>query len=293
MKVSLIASPYDLGREDEGMGNGPIRYLKAGADRSLSERGFEVEVETIERRRPFEGEINAVSELNASLAERVRGVTEHGDFPLVLGGNCDTAIGVVAGLNPLAIGVIWFDAHGDFGTPETTASGYLGSMPLSTITGHCHDRLRSRAGNSTPVPEQHVVMVGVRDAEPDQIRRLENSAVRVIGVEGIDRANAHALSGALEQLRSRVEEVYVHLDIDSLDPEYAPGVDFPAPGGLSVEDVEEAILMVTQRFSVKAAALTAYNPERDKDDRTLRTGTRLIGALAEAAAGSREAKHGR
>lgn len=285
MKITLIASPYDCGWEGVGMALGPTHYLNAGADRTLSERGFEVEIKTVERLGPFEEELDAVSEVNATVAEHVRRATERGDFPLVLGGNCDAAIGVVAGLDPARIGVIWFDAHGDFGTPETTPDGYLGSMPLSTITGHCHEKIREDTGNSAIMPEQRVVMVGVRDAEPDQRLRLEDSDVRVFSAAEVNGPNAEALREALEALRSQVEEVYVHLDIDSLDPEHAPGVDFPAKAGLSLEYVEELVRHVGQLFEVKAAAITAFNPESDEDDRTLHTGTRLMAALAKAGAG--------
>lgn len=289
MKTALIASPYDLGREGEGMALGPARYLEAGVNRSLSKQGFEVEVETIERRRPFVDELRAVSDINAVVAEHVQDATERGDFPLVLGGNCDTAIGVMAGLEPSRVGVIWFDAHGDFGTPETTPGGYLGSMPLSIITGHCHGQILKSTGNDTTVPEKNVVMVDVRNAEPEQRLRLENSAIQVIASDEI----ASSLHNALSDLSSRVDEIYLHIDIDSLDPRYAPGVDFPAPDGLSVEDVETAVGMAARIFRIRAATLTAYNPDKDEDGKTLRAGTRLIGAVAEAAAGSKEMRHGR
>lgn len=285
MKIALIAAPYDLGYAGAGMALGPTHYLNAGADRSLSERGFEVETEVVERYGSFEDELGATSEVNAAIARHVREATERGDFPLVLGGNCDSAIGVMAGLDPSRVGVIWFDAHGDFGTPETTPSGYLGSMPLSTITGHCHKRIREHAGNEASVLEGHVVMISVRAAEPEQSLRLENSAVRVFGAEGINSTNEKALLETLEELRSQVEEIYIHLDIDSLDPEHAPGVDFPAGAGLSPEDVEVMLRKIGERFDVKAASMTAFNPERDEDDRTLHAGTRLMAVLAEVGAG--------
>lgn len=289
MKIALITSPYDLGREGEGMGAGPMRYLESGVEHALADRGFEVEVDTVERGEPFGDELSAVADVSARLAERVREAVGRGDFPLVLGGNCDTAIGTVAGLDPSRIGVIWFDAHGDFGTPETTPSGYLGSMPLSIVTGHCHGRIRKSTGNNTIVSEENVVMVDVRDAEPEQRLRLDNSAVQVIARNEIER-DLHA---ALTDLSSRVDEVYLHLDIDSLDPRHAPGVDFPAPGGLSVEDVEEAIRVIAQRFSIKAAALTAYNPDNDEEDKTLQAGMRLLGTVVDAVADSKAARHGR
>jgi arginase len=284
VKISLISSPYDLGRDEGGMALGPRRYLEAGADRSLADRGFEVEVRTVERRGTFEDEPGAVSEVGAALARRVRDATEGGALPLVLGGNCDTALGVLAGLSPSRVGVVWFDAHGDFNTPETSPSGYLAGMILAAATGQYAHEMWTRAGD--PVPEQDVVLVGVRDLDPEEHSRLESSDISVVGAEKVRTEGAEAsLRGPLEGLASRAREVYVHLDLDSLSPEHAPGVDFPAPDGLAPEEVEEALRAVAQSFDVRAAAITAFDPERDEEDRTLRVGIRLMGALADAVAG--------
>ncbi len=295
MKVVLIASPYDLGREGAGMSNGPIHYLESGVENVLADRGVEVEIDTVERGGPFENEFSAVADTNADLAGRVTRAVERGAFPLVLGGNCDSALGTLAGIGTTGIGVVWLDAHGDFNTPDTSPSGYLAGMVLATATGRCHQELWSSVGNAGPsVPEAFVVAVGIRDLDPEEGQGLDGSEMHAVTASEVNAMGVEeSLRPPLEDLSSRVREVYLHLDIDSLDPRHAPGVDFPAPGGLSVEDVEDTIRIVAQRFRIRAAALTAYNPDRDEDDRTLRAGTRLIGALAEAAADSWGAKHGR
>lgn len=282
MEISLIANPYDLGREREGMGAGPVRYLDAGVEDALSEEGLEVGVETVRRRGPFEDEQSATADVNARLAERVGAAVARGSFPLVLGGNCDSALGSLAGIGTAGVGIVWFDAHGDFNTPETSTSGYLGGMPLAIATGHCHEELWNSAGNGdSPVPESNVLMVGVRDVEEEQRPRLERSGISVIGADTVNAEGVEkSLPDPLTDLRSRVDEIYLHLDVDSLDPRYAPGVDFPAPGGLSVDDVEETIRMIAHSFRIGAATLTAYNPDKDQDHKTLETGIRLIKAVA-------------
>jgi arginase len=286
VKISLITSPYDLGRDGAGMALGPQRYLEGGAQHWLADRGLEVEVQTVERRGDSGGESSAVSEVEAEVARHVRRAVEGGAHPLVLGGNCDTALGVLAGLSPSRIGVIWIDAHGDFNTPETSTSGYLAGMILAAATGQYRDEIRASDGE--PVPEQNVVLVGVRDLDPEERSRLESSDINVVDAVKVRTEGAGAsLREPLEGLASRVREVYVHLDVDSLDPEYAPGVDFPAPEGLTPGEVEEILQAVSRRFNVKSAAMTAFDPERDQGDRTLRVGIRLMGALADAAARSR------
>lgn len=289
MKVALIASPYDLGWEHVGMGAGPIRYLEAGAAELLSERSFEVNATVVERDGLFEDELSATADVNARLAKRVGKAVENGAFPLVLGGNCDSALGALSGIGASGTGIVWFDAHGDFATPGTSPDGYLGGMALATATGHCHDELRSSIGMDASVAESRVVMAGVRDVEHEQRPLLEASEVAVVKAERIhDEGPAKSLHAPLADLESRVGKVYLHLDIDSLDPRHTPGVDFPAPDGLSPEEVEEAINLVAEKFEIGAASLTAFNPGKDEDDKTLRLGMRLMAAVADAVAKPKE-----
>lgn len=285
MRVSLIASPYDLGRDGEGMALGPARYLEAGADRALTAEGFEVNVETVERGGDFEDEISAVAGVNARLAERVRAAHADGTFPLVLGGNCDTALGALAGTG--GVGIVWFDAHGDFNTPETSRSGYLAGMPVAIATGRCHEALWRSVGGGEPVPDARVLMIGVRDLDAEEEMRLRESGISPVLASAVNEAGVkESLSDALAGLRSRVEEVYLHLDVDVLDPGECPGVSFPVPGGLPVDSVEEAVRAIAGSVRVWATSLTAYNPEEDVEDKTLRAGLRLMGALAKAGKGA-------
>lgn len=280
MRIALVAAPYDLGREHVGMGLGPIRYLEAVAESSLSGEGIDVSVEVIERERPFEDEISAVADVNTRLAERVQETVARGCFPMVLGGNCDSALGTLAGLDPSDIGIVWVDAHGDFNTPQTSPSGYLAGMALATVTGRCHEELWSHIRCVAPIPEENVLLVGVRDLDPEEHSSLENSRVLTLPVSTINEKGVKdALTSSLEDMRSRVSCVYLHLDIDALDPRCAPAVDFPVPAGLSVEDVEEIILMISRNLDIEAAALTAFNPEKDVEDRTLEAGMSLLDTI--------------
>jgi len=294
MEVSVIANPYDRGREREDATAGPLRYLEADADGLLSEAGYEPTVEIVERSGPFEDELSATADANARIAERVGEAVGRGAFPLVLGRNCDSALGALAGLGTAGVGVIWFDAHGDFNTPETSTSGYLAGMPVAIATGRCHEVLWREAGNDAPIRDSRVLMVGVRDLDPEEGLRLGESAISVVAADAVNSLGLEgSLRAPLDALRSQTHEVYLHLDVDVIDPRYAPGVGFPVEGGLSVEAVEEAVRAVSERFRVVAASLTAYEPDADDGDKTLRAGLRLMGAVADAAAESREeVRHG-
>jgi arginase len=283
MEITLIQVPYMIGYEGHGGGRGPLRFVEAGADKLLAEQGHAVTVERVERGKPFLDSVSASLAVNKQLASTVRRAMSSGRFPLVLAGSCDAPIGILGGFDHAQCGLIWFDAHGDFNTPETTITGFFGGMPLAVVEGHCYRQLWARVGESTPVSEAATLMLGVRDLDPLEQERMDNSAIRVVGWR--DGQPQGDVVAALDSLAERVKEVYVHLDFDALDPEVAPGiVDFMVPGGMSLQDVEDAIRAIGSRFRIRAASVATYNPDLDYDGRTLRAGLRIIELLAESAA---------
>jgi arginase len=122
IKVQLLLIPYDSGHRGLRMGRGPEHFLDNGLTEVLRSHGHEVSVETIESHREFRAEVATQFELYGSLAERVTEARQNNRFPLILSGNCGATLGAIAMGNKL--GVIWFDAHGEFNTPETTTSGF-------------------------------------------------------------------------------------------------------------------------------------------------------------------------
>jgi arginase len=288
MKVSLFPLPYHLACPRIGMGLGPVRYLEEGVDRLLREHGCEVEVETIEPRGSVQHEINTILSLNTRLAERVRKAIQQRRFPLVLAGNCNSCLGTLAGLGSTDIGIIWFDAHGDFNTPDTTHTGFFDGMALAIATGQCWKPLASEIPNFRPIPEIQTLLVGVRDLDPEEKELLERTEVIRVGADRIRRSGlGAALEPALHTLASRVREIYLHIDIDVLDPSEAPANEYPAPGGLSLAELAQAVGMIAERFLIRAAALTAYNPDYDRENKTLRAGLRLMSVIVEAAGARR------
>ena len=292
MKISLIQVPYDLGEEQVGMGKGPIRYIQAGADRKLLDRGFEVKVETVKRDIPTENDmLKKIANINANLAKSVKNAIDENYFPLVLGGNCNNILGILGGVASSKIGIIYFDAHGDYNTPKISISGFFDGMPLAIATGQCYPDLLTQIGNIGPIPEAYTMHVGARDLDPKERELLENSEVQVVTTDELKKdTQMSSLSSALTKLQSEVNEVYLHIDIDVIDPQEAPGVNYRTPNGLSLDEMEKAILMIAEKFKIKAAALTAYNPDNEKDDKTLRTGIHLLTTIAEAVANSTTAK---
>jgi len=264
------------------MGAGPLRLIRDPAlSGELRARGRPFRIETIDAPDPDEPELVRIAEGDRRLARRVRSAAAEGAFPLVLAGNCNSCLGTVAGIEPGAapVGVVWFDAHADFDTPDLSL-GFFDAMGLAILTGSGWELLRATIPGFAPVAERDVVLVGVRDLEPHQRAPLRASALRVL--PGASFAPAE-LEDALDGLRARVPRVYLHVDLDALDPSEGRANPFAAEGGLSLTMLERAIDRVFERFEVAAAAITAYDPSLDGDGRVARAAIRVIGRVADGA----------
>jgi arginase len=279
MDVSLIQVPYHAGDDREGANEGPRRLVEAGAADLLAARGIDVRVESVERNGPFRDTASSAASVNQELAGRVRSAVEAARLPIVLSGSCNAALGVLAGFDHSRCGAVWLDAHADFNTPETTASGFFAGMSMAIITGHCYHNYWAQIGDATPLAEDLIVMFGVRDFSPDAEReRLEKSAIAVVQWRH-GRPQSDVLR-PLDDLAQRVDEVYLHVDFDGFAPEVAPGVfDEPSPGGLSLEDAESVIRASAERFRIRAATLATYTPARDEGEKTLQVALRILELL--------------
>lgn len=286
MGITLIEAPIATGTTQKGMALAPERYEQAGAATALRAHGHEVRTVRVEPG-PDREDLEAVVHGNIGLAAEVRRAADDADFPLVLGGACNICLGSMAGLGAEQIGVVWLDAHGDFNTPETSSSGYFDGMPLAVLTGRGHKELRGRIGGEI-VPDGHVLHIGARDLDPEEGQNLHDSEILVVPAAAMRETSISASLGpALEQLASRVDGVYLHLDIDVLDPAFAPAVNFPTPDGLPLDALEETLRLVSETLPLRAASLTAYDPTRDVDGTTLRTAMQAMQKIAAGAARSR------
>ena len=274
----MILSPYHDGLEEEGRGRGPARLIDAVPPTAR------LSVERIGPVDPAQPEAARVFAVGAQLAHRVRGAIRDGAFPLVLAGDCNSCLGTVAGCEDEGLGVLWFDAHADIDTPDSSSSGSLDAMGLALLTGHGWRALRTTLPGLKPIDEARVVLVGVRAFEPGQRHRLRQSRMRVL--EG-DRFSDADLTAALDHLRTRAPRLYLHIDLDALDPREGIANRYSAAGGLSRAGLGSAVVEAFGRFDVRAVAITAYDPEADRDGRMLDTAVRTIGVVAECALGSR------
>lgn len=280
MDVRILAVPYDSGRRGWRMGRGPERLLEAGLEDALRAGGHRVDSEWVE----VEGsgtEVATTFQLARALAERVRSAAPA--FPLVLSGGCLLASGVLGGTG--TAGVVWMDAHGDLNTPETTRSGFVDGMALAVATGRCWTGIAGTIRGFLPVPDEFVVLAGARDLDPGERAVLAHAGISCVDVLGVREEGVEAAFGpAVAALAERVDRVYLHVDLDVIDPSEARPNGFASPGGFTVEEVEAAVRYVGSRLRVVGATLSAFDPDADAEGRVPAAAARIAAAVLEGAA---------
>ncbi len=259
----LIQVPWYLGREHPDLSRGPGVLAEAIGGDTVVVAGPEP--------RPVPNEVADSFDVIRSVRASVRATVEDGRFPLVLAVNCFTSLGTVAGVGR-EVGVVWFDAHGDLHTPDSTITGFLDGMGLAMLLGDGWRELRSTVEGLRPVPAANALLVAARDLEPTELERVDASGLR--------RADAESLEAALDELATRVDAVYVHIDLDVIDPSVARANVLSVEGGLDTEQLEQALAAISSRFEIAAAALTAYDPSQDHENRIPAIGGRLARQLA-------------
>ena len=256
-QLRLISWPFHNGLPGISMGAGAARLAHdAELRRSLDASGWRVVEEEIEPVEASDAEIARVMELVRRLSARVASAVDAGAFPLVLAGNCNSSLGTVAGAGAMELGVVWFDAHADFDDPDENTSGFFDVMGLAMLTGRGWDGLRKTIPGHAAIPEDNVVLAGVRDLEPYQRRTLERSNLRAVS----GAVDPGEFESALDELRSRVARVYLHVDLDSVDSAEATANEYAAAGGPSVDRLVDCVRLVCERFAVAAAAIIPANP---------------------------------
>jgi len=291
--VSIIGAPLDLGQSRRGVDMGPSAIRYAGLEERLtgigltvSDRGNVVapEPEALavhdERARYLPEILDACAALAALVEDCVRDDSR----PLVLGGDHSIAMGTLGGLAAAAGqagGVIWIDAHGDLNTPETSPSGNVHGMPLAAALGEAGDVFASAAW---PTPSlERAALVGVRSLDAAERELIGRLNAKVFTMSDIDR---HGLERAVrESLEFLHDAAFLHvsLDLDAVDPMFAPGVGTPVPGGLSYREAHLTLELVSESGRLDSLELVEVNPILDRQNET---GTLAV-ELAASALGAR------
>jgi arginase len=294
MRVQVLQVPYDSGRRDERMGRGPAHFLHHGAASRLRALGHAVDAETVEApawAARFATEIATSFAVYGVLAERVERAAAAGVLPVVLSGNCGSALGTVAGLRAArpaeGVSVVWLDAHGDFNTPETTGSGFLDGMALAALTGRCWVRMAATLPGFGPVPEERVATVGVRDLDALECEALARSRVNAVSVDDIRTWGAAVALGRALAAVGGEGRVYLHVDLDVLDPDAVGLANALAPaGGLTLAEAQAVVATVARSCTLGALCLASYDPACDEGAAVWQAGVALLETAVDAVAGA-------
>jgi arginase len=234
MEVSYILTPYFLDQPLPGLAD-------------LKKPGWLINKEDL----PKTLTTTRLAVLHAGLARRVEGAIREGQRPISIAGDCCTALGMLTGLNRAGLDpqLVWFDAHGDFNTWETTPSGFLGGMPLAMLAGLGEQTILELL-EIDPLPQEQIILTDARDLDPGERELVQSSRIthledplQLLELEPLDRP------------------LWIHFDTDVLDPAYVPAQNYPAPGGISPEDLARVFEHLAQIGEIAAISLSSWAPD--------------------------------
>ncbi|MFC6906270.1 arginase [Halalkalicoccus tibetensis] len=297
-RIRIIGAPLDYGADRRGVDMGPSAIRYAGLAEGLATGDVEcldhgdLSVPRAEERDPDAEQPRAGS---AKFLKEVRDVCERlsrsvaeacaaGEFPLVLGGDHSIAIGSIQGSSRDAdVGVLWFDAHGDFNTPETSPSGNVHGMPMAAALGH-GSFVDTPWANAPGVDPENVALVGLRSLDEEERLAIRDSPVTAYTMSDIDERGITAVTeDALAVAGDDTDGIHASLDLDWLDPKEAPGVGTPVRGGVTYREAHAALEMVAREGSLRSLEVVEVNPILDTENET----ASLAVELAASALGKR------
>ncbi len=226
--------------------------------------------------------LDLVAEKSELLAKKVDEAIQSGSFPLVLGGDHSIAIGTLAGVakHYKNLGVIWYDAHGDLNTAETSPSGNIHGMPLAASIGLGHRALTEIGGYSPKVKPENVVIIGARSLDEGERILIKETGIKVYTMHEIDRMGmAKVMEETIAYFTERTDGVHLSLDLDGLDPNDAPGVGTPVIGGISYRESHLAMEMLEEAKIITSAEFVEVNPILDDKNKTASIAVGLMGSL--------------
>lgn len=288
-QLTMIGVPMDLGQTRRGVDMGPSAIRYAGVLERLEGIGYDVEdlgdlpiEKNATRNQPSDPHhYQAVKQVNETLAYHVSAIFQKNRFPLILGGDHSIAIGTIAGASShfQRLGVIWCDAHGDVNTKETSPSGNIHGMPLAISLGYGERGLTSIYKEGAKIRPEDVVLIGTRELDPGEKTFLKRHRIKVFTMHDID------LLGMPEVMRQTVDYlkhcdgVHLSFDLDSLDPDEAPGVGTPVNGGLTYRESLLAVELLHRENIITSAEFVEVNPILDERNKTAEKTVDLISSL--------------
>ncbi len=294
-RVSLIGVPLDLGAGRRGVDMGPSAFRVADVDERIRQLGLEVEdagdlpVKIPETQGPGDPRLkylHEILEVVTRLRDRVQSALDDGATPVVLGGDHSVAMGTISGLarhfhrRKKKVGLVWFDAHADANTAETSPSGNIHGMPLAVALGFGTPSLVNLAGFSPMIDGARAALVGIRDIDTEERANVRSSGIGAFTMRDVDeRGMRTVMEQAIKRASAGTAGIHVSFDMDGMDPDFAPGVGTPVPGGLSYREAHLAMEMLADTGKVVSAEFVEVNPVLDTRNGTADLGVELLTSL--------------
>jgi arginase len=290
-RIAIIGAPLDMGADRRGVDMGPSALRVANLNKRLADLGMDVldmgNVGVEQQETTPEGPGNAkylpqIAAVCQLVAEAVEHALAEGRIPLVLGGDHSIAVGTVSGIarhlreTGRRAGIIWVDAHTDMNTPETSPSGNVHGMPLACLIGTGPKELTGMGGFSPKVDARNVALVGIRDVDAAERKIVRESGVACFTMREIDERGMRAVMAEAIEVASRgTSGFHLSVDLDCVDPAFAPGVGTPVPGGISYREAHLAMEMAADSGRMLSLEIVEVNPVIDEVNRTANLGVEL------------------
>ena len=292
-RIAIIGAPLDLGQGRRGVDMGPSAVRVAGLGRKLAALGYNVsdlgnidvpQAESLADPGPANAKyVTQIAESCEKLARIVADSLIGNHIPLVLGGDHSIAAGTIAGVadylrnSNQKPGLLWIDAHADINTPESSPSGNVHGMPLACCVGHGPPELVNLLGFAPKVDAANVALVGIRDVDELERGQLKNTGVRAFTLRDIDeRGMRDVMKDALAIVSNGTAGFHLSLDLDFVDPEFAPGVGTPVRGGATYREAHLAMEMICDSARMLSMEVVEVNPVIDQFNRTAELAVELI-----------------
>ena len=290
-KISLIGVPLDLGASLRGSDLGPDAIRYAGMKGRLERIGYEVKDEgdiLVEREKAVTvpgsnlKNMNVIVDVNTALCAKVDEVMKAGRFPVVLGGDHSIAIGTIKGVlqNKPNLGVIWFDAHGDINTDETTPSGNIHGMPVASLLGMGAQELYKIGGEDKKLDKKNFVYIGSRDLDIGERAAMKALGMHVFTMHEIDNMGIKAvIEEAIRIASDGTDGIHVSFDMDVLDPEVAPGTGTKVKGGMGYREAHFSLELIAKSEKLVSVEFVEVNPLLDLENMTGKAAVALARSL--------------
>ena len=286
--IRIIGVPIDLGQDQRGVDMGPSAIRYAGLSARLRALGRKLHDDgnlyvpvrdslPCESCDEFRDSIQRVCQAAYDVAAQA---VESGEIPLFLGGDHSLSIGTIGGVTDQEpVGVIWVDAHADSNTPETSPSGNVHGMPVATLLGEGFPELVDVGRPGAKLSNKDIVMIGLRALDGGEKERLKQKGIRVYTMRDLDeRGMAVVAREALNYLGGH-SRLHLSLDMDALDPDVAPGVGTPVPGGLNYREAQLLMEIIADSEKLASADIVEINPILDQRNHSAEIAVELVASL--------------